>query len=234
MASRSAGARQKRHQLVEKRVIQELRHYPHEPEDDDPDEDMSVPSRVVPFPESSVQQIPKAPPPQYPPSIRRRSRSSTREYHREYPFIGPPGAPILEGPSQIEKSEFRAHMDGISTSMRRGIGRLLKANTEDIRPTGTARPGTATQSSNSGSRHHSFGISPSTALSTASSDFIYTEHSSQQHHGLKSPHGSKISWKNAIRFVPHMGSVRSPERGYECESVRGTLRRPSVQRQLLI
>ena len=66
-----------------------------------------------------------------PPHLRRRSHSSAGSAY------GYPGAPHLHKPrpivihSAIEKSDFRTHLDGMSSTLRGKLGGLMKVNKKD-------------------------------------------------------------------------------------------------------
>lgn len=96
------------------------------------------------------------------PSRRRQSISSTSSTY------GYPG-PIIVA-SAIEKSEFRTHLDGMSSTLRGKLGRLLKGG-EDNPSSNRRRTGTGNEGSDSESRSTDFtpsinavpSLSPSTS-----------------------------------------------------------------------
>lgn len=75
--------------------------------------------------------------------------------------------------SAIEKSDFRTHLDGMSTTLRGKLGRLLRGGDNDDPPR-KRRPNTASASSESDVRSNSYAPSisavPSLSTSTSPSD----------------------------------------------------------------
>ena len=114
-----------------------------------------------------------------PPHIRRRSHSSAGSSY------GYPTAPHLYKPrpiviaSAIEKSDFRTHLDGMSSNLRGKLGGLIKGK-KDLEKSGKQprRPGTSTaestdfefQSRSTDVTTPSLGAVPSLAHSTVPSD----------------------------------------------------------------
>ena len=104
------------------------------------------------------------------PSRRRRSFSSASStYGYPAPPVRKPPRPIIVA-SAIEKSDFRTHLDGMSSTLRGKIGRVFKVEHDRSGSKGR-RPGTANGSSDSESRSTDFtpsinavpSLSPSTS-----------------------------------------------------------------------
>ena len=82
-----------------------------------------------------------------PPHIRRRSHSSAGSAY------GYPGAPHLHKPrpiviaSAIEKSDFRTHLDGMSSTLRGKIGGFMKGKKDNTPEKPRRRPGTSSADS---------------------------------------------------------------------------------------
>ena len=106
------------------------------------------------------------------PSRRRQSVSSAGStYGYPQPLRKP--RPIVIA-SAIEKSDFRTHLDGMSSSLRGKIGKLLGRGDHDSSGPNKRRPGTATINSDSDSRSTDWAPSitavPSLSPSTSPSD----------------------------------------------------------------
>ena len=123
-----------------------------------------------------------------PPHLRRRSHSSAGSTY------GYPGAPHLHKPrpiviaSAIEKSDFRTHLDGMSSTLRGKLGGLMKVKKDAPTDKGKRRPDTSSADSefefNSRGTElttPSLGAVPSLTNSTVPSERpdIGTQHSSQ-------------------------------------------------------
>lgn len=123
-----------------------------------------------------------------PSHARRRSHSSAGSTY------GYPMAPHLHKPrpiviaSAIEKSDFRTHLDGMSSSLRGKLGGLIKGNKKDIEKARRPRVGTSIadsdfdfQSRSTEVTTPSIGAVPSLSASTTPSEGQATYSSTQSH-----------------------------------------------------
>ena len=111
------------------------------------------------------------------PHPRRRSQSSAGSTYG-YPLPHIPShmrkpRPIIVA-SAIEKSDFRTHLDGMSSSLRGKLGGLIKGKKDNGLEKPRQRPGTSTANSDFGSRSDTFtpsiGAVPSLTASTTPSE----------------------------------------------------------------
>ena len=134
MSGRSAYVRAKNTEQADKRAFKEYAEDPHPYGYTGPP--VSRP-QLGGYPQHPSYTSPMSPPPH----IRRRSHSSAGS------SFGYPTAPHLNKPrpiviaSAIEKSDFRTHLDGMSSNLRGKIGGLIKGKKE--LPKAVRRPGTA-------------------------------------------------------------------------------------------
>lgn len=115
--------------------------------------------------------------PSYSLNSRRRSASSASSNYG-YPLPNIPAhmrkpRPIIVA-SAIEKSDFRTHLDGMSSSLRGKLGGLIKGKKEPPKDLPRLRQGTSTATSDYGSRSTEFtpsiGAVPSLSTSTTPSE----------------------------------------------------------------
>lgn len=154
MSGRSAYVRAKNIQQADKRAIKDYSEY-----EEDPylygytGAPMPMPRPVISTNPSYVSQ-----------HLRRRSASSAGSTY------GYPAAPHLHKPrpiviaSAIEKSDFRTHLDGMSTSLRGKLGGLMKSKKDPPPVKNLRRPGLSSYNSDFGT--------PSADLTTPSIDAV--------------------------------------------------------------
>ncbi|KAL9099615.1 MAG: hypothetical protein Q9163_004904 [Psora crenata] len=154
-----------------------------------------------------------------PPHIRRRSHSSAGSTY------GYPTAPHLHKPrpiviaSAIEKSEFRTHLDGMSSTLRGKLGGLMKGK-KDSTDKGRRRPDTSSADSefefNSRSTDHttpSIGAVPSLTASTTPSEGPGT---ASTHHKSAIPTRSRQPQESVIHKIRRFeGGGKLPQLGWK-------------------
>ena len=166
-------------------------------------------------------------PGQPPPHIRRRSHSSAGSSY------GYPTAPHLHKPrpiviaSAIEKSDFRTHLDGMSSNLRGKLGGLIKGK-KDLEKPGKQvmrRPGTSTADSISTDFEFtsrttelttpSLGAVPSLAHSSAPSEGPGTL-SSHHSYALPTRERSKVQQESVIHKIRRFeGGGKLPQLGWK-------------------
>lgn len=158
MSGRSAVVRQKINNQAEKKAqYQENRHYEHE------DQFSQGYSNGLDRSQFSGTNSYLSSPRQ---SRRRQSVSSQgSSYGNGYVYPPPPRKPrpiVIQ--SAIEKSDFRTHLDGMSSSLRGKLGRILRGSNGSDTSSQKHRPGTSNSRSESDTRsttHHSASFTPS-------------------------------------------------------------------------
>lgn len=159
------------------------------------------------------------------PSRRRQSISSTSSAYG-YPVCPPmrKPRPIIVA-SAIEKSDFRTHFDGMSSTLRCKLGRLLKGG-EDHSGSNRRRPGTANGSSDSESRSPDFtpSVTAVPSLSPSTSPEIPAPFSAAHHpttHAMRAKQQNEAVIHKIRRFE---GGGKLPQLGWKSLSnVRRTI-----------
>jgi len=164
-----------------------------------------------------------------PPHVRRRSHSSAGSAY------GYPTAPHLHKPrpiviaSAIEKSDFRTHLDGMSSTLRGKLGGLMKGGKKDAESQkGRKRPGTSSADSewefNSRSTElttPSIGAVPSLIASTATSEGPGTL---STHHSYSIPTRQRQPQDSIIHKIRRFeGGGKLPQLGWKSLASVGLL-----------
>ncbi|KAG8533137.1 uncharacterized protein KY384_001920 [Bacidia gigantensis] len=159
-----------------------------------------------------------------PPHLRRRSHSSAGSVY------GHPGAPHLHKPrpiviaSAIEKSDFRTHLDGMSSTLRGKLGGLMKVNKKDATPSDKPRRRPETSSADSEFEFNSrstelttpsVGAVPSLTNSTAPSEGLEPGKLST-HHSYSLPTRQRQTQEAVIHKIRRFeGGGKLPQLGWK-------------------
>ena len=155
------------------------------------------------------------------PHTRRRSASSASSYG--YPLPHVPShmrkpRPIIVA-SAIEKSDFRTHLDGMSSSLRGKIGGLIKGKKEPQKELPRLRPGTSTANSDFGSRSTDFtpsiGAVPSLSTSTTPSEAQEPYSTGHHAHSLSVPRQRQQQESVIHKIRRFEGGGKLPQLGWK-------------------
>ena len=158
----------------------------------------------------------------YNPHPRRRSASSASSSYG-YPLPHVPShmrkpRPIIVA-SAIEKSDFRTHLDGMSSSLRGKIGGLIKGKKEPAKELPRLRPGTSTAHSDFGSRSTDFtpsiGAVPSLSTSTTPSEVQETYSTGHHAHPLSTPRQRQQQESVIHKIRRFEGGGKLPQLGWK-------------------
>ena len=160
--------------------------------------------------------------PSYTLHSRRRSASSASSSYG-YPLPHVPShmrkpRPIIVA-SAIEKSDFRTHLDGMSSSLRGKIGGLIKGKKEPTKDLPRLRPGTSTAHSDFGSRSTDFtpsiGAVPSLSTSTTPSEGQETYSTGHHAHSLSVPRQRQPQESVIHKIRRFEGGGKLPQLGWK-------------------
>ena len=153
---------------------------------------------------------------------RRRSHSSAGSSYG-YPLPHIPShmrkpRPIIVA-SAIEKSDFRTHLDGMSSTLRGKIGGLIKIKREPPKDLPSLRPGTSTATSDYGSRSTDFtpslGAVPSLSTSTTPSEPLETYSTGHHPHALSIPRQRQPQESVINKIRRFEGGGKLPQLGWK-------------------
>lgn len=160
--------------------------------------------------------------PSYTLQSRRRSASSASSNYG-YPLPHVPAhirkpRPIIVA-SAIEKSDFRTHLDGMSSSLRGKLGGLIKGKKEPQKELPRLRPGTSTAASDFGSRSTDFtpsiGAVPSLSTSTTPSEAHETYSTGHHSHTSSAPRQRQQQESLIHRIRRFEGGGKLPQLGWK-------------------
>jgi hypothetical protein len=160
--------------------------------------------------------------PSYTLQSRRRSASSASSNYG-YPSPHVPAymrkpRPIIVA-SAIEKSDFRTHLDGMSSSLRGKLGGLIKGKKEPPKELPRLRPGTSTATSDFGSRSTDFtpsiGAVPSLSTSTTPSEGQDTYSSRHHSHASSAPRQRQQQESVIHKIRRFEGGGKLPQLGWK-------------------
>jgi len=158
----------------------------------------------------------------YAPHPRRRSASSASSSYG-YPLPHVPShmrkpRPIIVA-SAIEKSDFRTHLDGMSSTLRGKLGGLIKGKKEPAKDLPRLRPGTSTAHSDYGSRSTDFtpsiGDVPSLSTSTTPSEALGTYSTGHHAHPLSAPRQRQQQESVIHKIRRFEGGGKLPQLGWK-------------------
>ena len=155
------------------------------------------------------------------PRPRRRSASSASStYGYPLPHIPPhmrKPRPIIVA-SAIEKSEFRTHFDGMSSTLRGKIGGFIKGR-KDSGDKSRQRPDLTSASSDYGSRSTEFtpsiGAVPSLSTSTTPSEGLETYSTSHHSHSISAPRQRQQQESVIHKIRRFEGGGKLPQLGWK-------------------
>lgn len=156
------------------------------------------------------------------PQSRRRSQSSASSTYG-YPLPHIPQhmrkpRPIIVA-SAIEKSDFRTHLDGMSSHLRGKLGGLIKGKKDNNADKPRLRPGTSTANSDFGSRSDTFtpsiGAVPSLTASTTPSEAQDTYSTSHQSHSMSAPRQRQQQESVIHKIRRFEGGGKLPQLGWK-------------------
>ena len=156
------------------------------------------------------------------PHARRRSASSAGSSYG-YPLPHVPAhmrkpRPIIVA-SAIEKSDFRTHLDGMSSSLRGKIGGLIKGKKEPAKELPRLRPGTSTANSDFASRSSDFtpsiGNVPSLSTSTTPSEGLEPYSTGHHAHSLTAPRQRQTQESVIHKIRRFEGGGKLPQLGWK-------------------
>lgn len=160
--------------------------------------------------------------PSYTLHSRRRSASSTSSNYG-YPLPHVPAhmrkpRPIIVA-SAIEKSDFRTHLDGMSSSLRGKLGGLIKGKKEPPKELPRLRPGIPTATSDLGSRSTDFtpsiGAVPSLSTSTTPSEGQETYSTGHYPHTSSAPRRRQQQESVIHKIRRFEGGGKLPQLGWK-------------------
>lgn len=160
--------------------------------------------------------------PTHTPRSRRRSHSSaSSSYGYPLPHVPPhmrKPRPIIVA-SAIEKSDFRTHLDGMSSTLRGKIGGLIKGKKDPPKELPSLRPGTSTATSEYGSRSTDFtpsiGAVPSLSTSTTPSEPLETYSTGHHAHSLNPPRQRQQQESVIHKIRRFEGGGKLPQLGWK-------------------
>ena len=233
MSGRSAYVRKQNHQQADKRAVKESFDYGFE----DPYLYGYTGAPVA----TSRPTVSSHSNPSYTLHSRRRSASSASSNYG-YPLPHVPShmrkpRPIIVA-SAIEKSDFRTHLDGMSSSLRGKIGGLIKGKKEPIKDLPRLRPGTSTANSDFGSRSTDFtpsiGAVPSLSTSTTPSEGQETYSTGHHAHSLSVPRQRQQQESVIHKIRRFEGGGKLPQMGWKSLSNVSTASRLTIDPQHLM
>lgn len=156
------------------------------------------------------------------PHSRRRSQSSASSTYG-YPL--PHMAPHMRKPrpiivaSAIEKSDFRTHLDGMSSHLRGKLGGLIKGKKDNSAEKARPKPGTSTANSDFGSRSDNFtpsiGAVPSLTASTTPSEAQDTYSTGHHSHSTSAPRQRQQQESVIHKIRRFEGGGKLPQLGWK-------------------
>lgn len=156
------------------------------------------------------------------PQSRRRSQSSASStYGYSLPHMPPhmrKPRPIIVA-SAIEKSDFRTHLDGMSSHLRGKLGGLIKGKKDNSPEKARQRPGTSTTISDFGSRSDnltpSIGAVPSLIASTTPSEAQDTYSTGHHSHSTSAPRQRQQQESVIHKIRRFEGGGKLPQLGWK-------------------
>ena len=156
------------------------------------------------------------------PHSRRRSQSSASStYGYPLPLMAPhmrKPRPIIVA-SAIEKSDFRTHLDGMSSHLRGKLGGLIKGKKDNSAEKARPQPGTSTANSDFGSRSDNFtpsiGAVPSLTASTTPSEAQDTYSTGHHSHSTSAPRQRQQQESVIHKIRRFEGGGKLPQLGWK-------------------